>query len=40
LPPVAMRAQIYESHGLGKATYYTGAGEQNTKLLVELKKRG
>ncbi len=37
LPSVSTRAKLYESMGLGKASYYTGTAEQNTKLLKALK---
>lgn len=37
LPSVAERSKLYESLGLGKAAYYTGTAEQNTKLLNALK---
>lgn len=37
LPSLSIRSRIYEQHGLGKAAYYTGTAEQNTKLLASLK---
>jgi hypothetical protein len=36
IPSIAERAKMYESFGLGQATYYTGTAEQNTKLLSKL----
>lgn len=36
LPAVSQRALIYETLGLGLASYYTGTTEQNTKLLAKL----
>lgn len=40
LPPLAERAALYQSLGLGTATLYVGTAEQNTKLLGALKARG
>lgn len=37
LPSLSKRGEIYESLGLGKASYYTGTSEQNTRLLNALK---
>jgi hypothetical protein len=37
LPSVAQRAPIYAALGLGQAAYYTGSGEQNSKMLSALK---
>lgn len=39
LPNVAARAPEYERLGLGKAAFYTGTAEQNTKLLKALQKQ-
>lgn len=39
-PPLATRAVLYESKGLGAAAYYAGTAEQNTKLLNALKESG
>ncbi|MBU6430898.1 MAG: hypothetical protein KGJ58_01700 [Patescibacteria group bacterium] len=36
LPSIQNRAAYYEFLGLGKAAYYTGTAEQNTKLLYKL----
>lgn len=38
LPSIAVRGRTYQGLGLGQAAYYTGTGEQNTKLLAALKK--
>lgn len=38
LPSVSDRSKLYESLGLGQATFYTGTAEQNSKLLAALKK--
>jgi hypothetical protein len=37
LPSVTTRAKLYQSLGLGQASFYTGTAEQNTKLLNALK---
>lgn len=37
MPTLQQRSVIYENFGLGKAIYYTGTAEQNTKLLLKLK---
>lgn len=36
LPPISQRGLIYESLGIGQASYYTGTAEQNMKLLAKL----
>jgi hypothetical protein len=38
LPSVSERSIIYAELGLGQANFYTGTTEQNSKLLVELKR--
>ncbi len=38
-PSVTERGKLYEAFGLGPASWYTGTGEQNVKLLAELKIR-
>lgn len=37
LPSLQARSVLYENYGLGKAAFYTGTAEQNTKLLNKLK---
>lgn len=37
LPSLSTRAALYQSLGLGQATFYAGTAEQNTKLLQKLK---
>lgn len=37
LPSIPDRAALYESHGLGAASTYTGTAEQNNRLLSVLK---
>lgn len=37
LPSISQRSNIYQSLGLGQASFYTGTAEQNTKLLNALK---
>lgn len=39
LPSVGQRTTLYESLGLGLASYYVGSAEQNTKLLNSLKRQ-
>jgi len=36
LPSIQERSKLYESLGLGVASYYVGTSEQNTKLLAKL----
>lgn len=36
MPSIEIRAQQYESLGLGNKAFYTGTSEQNTKLLAKL----
>lgn len=38
LPSLSVRAELYESYKLGKASMYTGTAEQNTKLLKALQR--
>ena len=38
LPPLASRAALYASIGLGAPSTYAGTAEQNNRLLVELKR--